>query len=63
MVTERSGDLGYGDRERRTHPRLAALSRRVLRSKKCNPCLRKVLLGQGESPVALQDTTDRDWKE
>ena len=29
----------------------------------CNPCLRKVLLGQGEWPVALQDTPDRDWKE
>src|SRR5260370_34815793 len=25
-------------------------------AKKCNPCLRKVLLGQGEWPVALQDT-------
>jgi hypothetical protein len=32
-------------------------------AKKCNPCLRKVLLGQGEWPVALQDTPDRDWKE
>jgi hypothetical protein len=31
-------------------------------AKKCNPCLRKVLLGQGERPVALQDTPDRDWK-
>ena len=31
-------------------------------AKKCNPCLRKVLLGQGEWPVALQDTPDRDWK-
>ena len=29
-------------------------------AKKCNPCLRKVLLGQGEWPVALQDTPDRD---
>jgi len=45
------------------YPRIAALSRRVLRSEKCNPCLRKVLLGQGEWPVALQDTPDRDWKE
>ena len=27
-------------------------------AKKCNPCLRKVLWGQGEWPVALQDTPD-----
>jgi hypothetical protein len=33
------------------------------RAKKCNPCLRKVLLGRGEWPVALQDTPDRHWKE
>ena len=32
-------------------------------AKKCNPCFRKVLLGQGEWPVALQDASDRDWKE
>lgn len=32
-------------------------------AKKCNPCRRKVVLGQGEWPVALQDTPDRDWKE
>ena len=32
-------------------------------AKECNPCLRKVLLGQGEWPVALQDTQDRDRKE
>jgi hypothetical protein len=31
-------------------------------AKKCNPCLRKVLLGEGEWPVALQDTPDRDGK-
>jgi hypothetical protein len=30
-------------------------------AKKCNPCLRKVLLGQGEWPVALPDTPDRVW--
>jgi len=27
------------------------------------PLAGKVLLGQGEWPVALQDTPDRDWKE
>jgi hypothetical protein len=32
-------------------------------AKKCNSCLRKVLLRQGEWPVALHDTPDRDWKE
>ena len=45
------------------YPRIAALSRRVCGAKKCNPCLPKVRLGQGEWPVALQDTPDRDWKE
>ncbi len=45
------------------YPRIAALSRPVLRSKKCHPRLRKVLLGQGEWPLPLQDTPDRDWKE
>ena len=45
------------------YPRIAALSPAFCGAKKCNPCLRKVLLGQGEWPVALQDTPDRDWKE
>ena len=45
-------------------PRIAALSPHVPRgAKKCNPCLRKVRLGQGEWPVALQDTPDREGKE
>ena len=45
------------------YPRIAALSRAFCGANKCNPCLRKVLLGQGEWPVALPDTPDRDWKE
>ena len=45
------------------YPRIALSVAAFCGAKECNPCLRKVLLGQGEWPVALQDTPDRDWKE
>ncbi len=56
-------DLTLGKRSPRTIsiPALPLSVAPFSGAKKCNPCLRKVLLGQGEWPVALQNTPDRDW--